>query len=71
MTKKETANRNIGLTFDFMRQVIKEPALLDKIPDGSILEFIEKDFVKKEKSHSGKGKLNKKYLLVQSKLEII
>ena len=71
MTKKETAKRNIGLTFDFMRQVIKEPSLLDKIPDGSILEFIEKDFVKKENSHSGKEKLNKKYLLVQSKLEII
>ena len=71
MTKKETINRNIGLTFDFIRQVIKEPALLDKIPDGAELEFIEKDFVKKENSNSGRKKVNKKYLMVQSRLEII
>jgi hypothetical protein len=71
MTRKETANRNIGLAFDFMRQVVSEPALLDKIPDGSILEFIEKDFVKKQNNPLGKGKQNRKYLRVESKLEII
>lgn len=49
MTKKETVSRNIGLSFDFIRQVVKEPGLLDKVPDGSSLEFIEKDFVKKER----------------------
>lgn len=71
MTKRETVNRNIGLTFDFIKQVINEPTLLDKIPDDSVLEFIEKDFVKEENSPSGKEKLNKKYLRVHSKLEII
>lgn len=71
MTKKEIINRNIGLTFDFVRQAIKEPALLDKIPDGSVLEFVEKDFARKENSGQGKKKLKKKYLRVQSKLEVI
>ena len=33
MTKKESINRNIGLTFDFLRQVVKDPSLLDKLSD--------------------------------------
>jgi len=69
MTKKETINRNIGLTFDFIRQAVNEPDLLNKIPDGFVLEFVKKDFVKKEKKGSGKKK--RKYLRVKSRLEII
>ena len=69
MTKKETINRNIGLTFDFIRQAVNEPDLLNKVPDGSVLEFVEKDFIKKEKSKSAKKK--RKYLKVQSRLEVI
>lgn len=69
MTKKETVNRNIGLTFDFLRQVVDDPSLLDKIPDGASLEFVEKDFTKTVK---GKPKKTKKtYLRVKSNLEII
>ncbi|HEY1872655.1 MAG TPA: hypothetical protein VGG71_16455, partial [Chitinophagaceae bacterium] len=58
MTKKETINRNIGLTFDFIRQAVNEPDLLDKIPDGSSLEFVEKDFVKKKKKDWERRKEN-------------
>lgn len=68
MTKKEIINRNIGLTFDFIRQAVNEPALLDKIPNDSTLEFVEKDFVKKEKKNSKK---KRKYLCVQSRIEVI
>ena len=71
MTKKEGISRNIGLTFDFIRQAIKTPLLLDKIPNGSTLEFVEKDFVKKEKNGLDKKKGKRKYLRVKSELEII
>ncbi len=71
MTKKEAVNRNIGLAFDFIRQAVQEPSLLDAIPDDSILEFVEKDFVKKEKNNSKKIKSQRKYLRVQSRLELI
>ena len=71
MTKQEIVSRNIGLTFDFLRQGIKDPSLLDKIPDGSILEFVEKDFIKKEKSGYGKKAKKRKYLRVKSQLEVI
>jgi len=69
MTKKETINRNIGLTFDFIRQAVNEPDLLSKVPNGSVLEFVEKDFIKKEKNNPVKKK--RKYLRVQSRLEVI
>ncbi len=68
MTKKEKINRNIGLTFDFLRQVADKPEITDVIPTGSILEFVEKDFSTVEKV---KGKSKRKYLKVTSQLEEI
>ncbi|MEP7169454.1 MAG: hypothetical protein ABI855_08815 [Bacteroidota bacterium] len=51
MTKKEIVNRNIGLTFDFVRELIKNPSLAMKLPGACEIEFVEKDFpVKNEKS---------------------
>ncbi len=49
MTKNEKINRNIGLSFDFLREIIKNPNLINTIKDGTNIEFIEKDFVKNEK----------------------
>ena len=31
MTNKETVNRNVGLSFDFIRQIVKRPEMTDKI----------------------------------------
>lgn len=66
MTRKEKINRNIGLTFDFLQQIADNPKLLDKVPEGSIIEFVEKDFPTTEKS---KRKPERKYLKVISQLE--
>ena len=71
MTKKETIKRNIGLTFDFLRKVVDDPSILDKIPDGSTLEFVEKDFSRIEKSDMPKTKSKRKYLRVKSDFELI
>jgi len=71
MTKKETINRNIGLSFDFIRQAVDDPDLLNAIPNNSVLEFVEKDFVKKENNDSAKKQFKKKYLRVKSKVEVI
>jgi hypothetical protein len=71
MTKNETIKRNIGLTFDFLRQVAKDPSILDKIPDGSTLEFVEKDFTKTVKKEPIKKESKRTYLRVKSKLELI
>ncbi len=65
MTKNEKINRNIGLSFDFLREIIKDPNLVDAIQDGSNIEFIEKDFTKIEKKKPGKTK----YFKVKSVFE--
>ena len=44
MTKKEIVNRNIGLTFDFVREVLKDPSLIKSVPHNCEIEFVEKDF---------------------------
>jgi len=43
MTKKDCAERNSGMTFDFIRQILENPDVLDTIPDGAELDFIDKD----------------------------
>jgi hypothetical protein len=43
MRKDEVVKKNIGLTFDFLRAAIADPHLLDKIPDGAEIEFLETD----------------------------
>ncbi len=73
MTRKEKINRDIGLTFDFLRQAIDNPKILEEIPNGSTLEFVEKDFPKTEKaSKRAKARSDRrKFLRVKSHLEVI
>jgi len=47
MTNKETINRNIGLTFDFVRYLIDNTDMIDHLPDEFVLEFVDKDFSNK------------------------
>jgi gas vesicle protein len=74
MTRKEKAKKNIRLTFDFIRQVINDPKIVDKLPSGSILEFVENDAspikkaLKKSKSKIGS---KRKFLRVKSHFEVI
>jgi hypothetical protein len=63
-------NRNIGLTFDFLRQVVSNPKLLEEVSDGAQLEFVDKDFSKSEQPMK-KRTNRKKYLRVKTHLEVI
>ncbi|MBI5073684.1 MAG: hypothetical protein HZB62_00695 [Nitrospirae bacterium] len=56
MTKKELAERNIGMTFDFIRQVVESPELAKTIRDGAEVDFIDKDMPTK---HALTGKKKK------------
>ena len=68
MTNKETINRNIGLTFDFIKQVIENPETIDKIEDNSTIEFLQKDYPERE---SPKQIIADKYIRVRRKFELI
>ena len=68
MTKKESINRSIGLSFDFLKEINNTPAILNKIPKGATIEFVEKDFPKKESKTSAKRK--RKYVRVKNEFEV-
>ncbi|GBD99538.1 hypothetical protein BMS3Abin07_01575 [bacterium BMS3Abin07] len=57
MTKKEYVERNIGLTFDFVRHLIEHPEIIEAIPDGAELDFIDKDMPIKGKKYVKKKKI--------------
>lgn len=48
MTNKETVERKIGLTFDYVNFLIDNPSAVEDLPDNFKLEIIEKDFPRKE-----------------------
>jgi len=60
MTKKEYMERNIGITFDFIRHLIDHPEIIDTIPNGAELDFIDKDIPFKIKRQD-KGKKVARY----------
>ena len=68
MTNKETVNRNVGLTFDFIRQIVRNPEIIDKIENNSIIEFLQKDYPEREKS---KRIIADKFIKVKRSFEMI
>ncbi len=54
MTKKEVAEKNISMTFDFIRFLVKHPEMIKQIPDNAELQFIDKDFPIEEEKLKGK-----------------
>ena len=72
MTNKETVERNIGLTFDFVNYLIDNPSLIDKFSDRFKLEFIEKDFSNIERAEEPTVDSHwiKKIVLVRNSFEL-
>jgi len=55
MTKKEYVERNIGMTFDFLRYLLDHPETVESIPNGAELDFIDKEMpLKLKKQARGK-----------------
>jgi hypothetical protein len=72
MTNKETVERNIGLTFDFVNYLIDNPNVTENIPDKFKLEFLEKDFSKNEKKQKVNSgtQLKSRYVRVKNTFEL-
>lgn len=72
MTNKETVERNIGLTFDFVHYLIDNPTTVEELPNDFKLEFIEKDFPKLEtkKKKQAESRSKKKYVRVRNTFEV-
>jgi hypothetical protein len=68
MTNKETVNRNIGLSFDFVKQIVNSPKILEDIDNESVIEFIQKDYPELENK---KNITPDKFINVKRKFELI
>ena len=66
MTNKETIERNIGLTFDFVNHLIDNKSDLEKLPDDFVVEFVEKDFPKLQRKQSVNPNIRKKFVQVKN-----
>jgi len=71
MTNKETIERNIGLTFDFVNHLIDKPNQVENLPENFKVEFIEKDFPNTEKKNQTEKetKTKRKYIRVRNSFE--
>ena len=72
MTNKETIERNIGLTIDFVNHLIDNPTMAENLPGKFTLEFIEKDFpnVQKKQPENSKSKVSRKIVRVRNTFEL-
>jgi len=73
MTNKETIERNIGLTFDFVNHLMDNPTIAENLPADFKLEFIEKDFPNLEKKDhlETDSKVIRKLVRVRNSFEIL
>ena len=69
MRKDEVVKKNISLVFDFLRYVTDHPELIEKLPDGCELEFLDKDFPLIEPEVSIEG-VEKAFLKVEHTFNI-
>ena len=68
MTNKETVNRNVGLSFDFIGQIVRNPEMIDAIENNSTIEFLQKDYPEREKMNRI---IANKYIKVKRNFEMI
>ena len=68
MTNKEKINRNIGLSFDFLKQITNDPEMIKDIENNATIEFLQKDYPEKEES---KNVVPDKYIKVKRSFEMI
>ena len=69
MTNKEQIQRDIAIAFDFAEQIIDNPDLLDKIPEGAVITFLDEENKKIEKRYDSVP--IKKYVKVKRRFEVL
>jgi hypothetical protein len=69
MTNKEQIQRDMAVAFDFVEQIIERPEIIDKIPEGSVVSFLDEENKKTEKKMEANQ--SKKYVRVKRHFEVI
>ncbi len=68
MTNKETIEKNIELTFEFIKQAIEKPDILDEVSDKAEIEFLQKELLSKK---SNGKKYGPQYFKVVHRFEAV
>jgi hypothetical protein len=63
MSNKDQIQSDIAIGFDFVEKILQNPDLLDNIPDGAAISFLDSEHPKVEKPNE--LNLNKKYVKVR------
>ena len=69
MTNKEQIQRDLAIAFDFVEQIIDNPDVLDKIPEGTAITFLDDENLKPEKFIN--SDIAKKYVKVKRHFELL
>jgi hypothetical protein len=69
MTNKDQIKKDIVVAFDFAEQIIDNPAILDKIPEGASVTFLDDENIKTEKLADKIP--SKKYVSVKRHFEVL
>ena len=69
MTNNEKIQRDLAIGLDFVENIIQNPELLDDIPDGATISFLDKAAAKTETKEE--QKMKRKYVKVKRKFELL
>jgi len=69
MTNREHIKRDIAIAFDFIEQIIDNPEMLDKIPEGSTITFLDEGDKRANKNSIGEPE--RMYVKVKRNFEIL
>jgi hypothetical protein len=69
MTNREQIQRDIAIAFDFVEQILDNSDMLDQIPDGTSITFLDDENVKLEKHYVSDAA--KQYVKVKRHFEVL
>lgn len=69
MKNNEKIKRDLSIGLDFVENIIQNPDLLDNIPDGTTISFLDREISKSETIKE--QKMNRKYVKVKRSFELL
>ena len=69
MTNNEKIKRDLAIGLDFVENIIQDPDLLDSIPNGATINFLDNAAPKIEGKEE--QKMKRKYVKVKRKFEVL
>lgn len=69
MKNNEKIERDLAIGLDFIEDIIQNPGILDEIPNGTTINFL--DSARRKTETKKDQKLNRKYVKVKRKFELL